>query len=188
MKSFALVLVTLFAGAAFAADTGQITMQAPKTQTLMEDKANITEAGFHYSSINDGSAYATVGVVHEFDNGFALGVRAFLPVEFNNQAQAYIGEAMGRFILYNEVDLAMNSLDQMYIEGTLAQGFFNGEGDGHPFVLMGADYGYMHHFTDKFAAGGNLGLDYSGQRITHGDYSNDRTLYSKLTLLGSYTF
>src|SRR5665213_2080635 len=172
MKAIFFTLLCFVTSAAFAADdVGQITMVAPKAASVSTEKTNITEAGFHYTSINDGSAFATVGLIHEFDNGFAIGARGFLPMQYTKQAQAFMGQAIARFILLNEID-------QMYVEGTIAQGFFNGTENGQPFATLGADYGYMHKFTDKIALGGSLGMDYSGQRITQDTVSDQRTLYS----------
>ena len=180
-SSIALLIVCLFSSFASAAETGQITMSAPRTESLSTEKSNLTEGGFNYTSLNEGSMFSTVAVIHEFDNGFALGARGFFPMQYTKQSQAYMGQAVARFILLNEID-------QMFIEGTLAQGFFNGTKDGVPFVTLGSDYGYMHKFTDKLAAGGSLGLDYSNQRITQDTVTGQRTLYSKISLYGTYYF
>lgn len=181
MKAILLPLLFLVSMSAFAIQEGQSTMSAPTAATVSTEKANLTEAGFHYSSINDGSAFATVGLIHEFANGFALGMRGFLPMQYTKQSQAYMGQLVSRFILLNEND-------QMYIEGTMAQGFFNGTYSGMPFVTIGADYGYSHKINNQIALGGSLGIDYSNQRITQDDMTNRRTLYSKFSLNGSYYF
>jgi hypothetical protein len=181
MKSFLITFLCFITTSVWAADVGQITMVAPKAAALVPEKSNITEAGMNYSSLNDGSLFATIALVHEWDNGFAAGVRGFLPMQYTKQEQAYMGQVLGRFIILNDID-------QMYIEGTLAQGFFNGSNDGMPFFTLGTDYGYMHKFTDKLAAGGSLGLDYSDRRITGDTLYNQRTLYSKLSIFGAFYF
>jgi len=181
MKALFISLLCLASVSAFALEEGQIVMTTPKVQNYNADKSNITEAGLTYSSINDGSAFATVGVIHEWDNGFGLGVRGYLPIGFQHQEQAYLGNVVARFIILNEID-------QMFIEGSMGQGFFNGKNEGQPFYTIGAGFGYMHKFTDKLAAGGILGIDYSDKRITDDLLYNDRTLYSKVSVFGSYYF
>lgn len=181
MKSFSLALIAFFASSAFAADVGQITMSQPQTESLTLENSNVTEAGLRFSSVNDGSVYATVGVIHEFENGFGLGVRGYMPVEFKNQSQAYMGEIVSRFML-------LNAEDQMYIDGSLTGAFFNGKGNGEGFALIGAEWGYKHQFTPQIAAGGNIGVDYSDRRVSDNTISNDSTLYSKASVFGAFYF
>jgi len=182
MKSLLLFIMSFTSFSAFAAtNDGALVMPAPQRTESVTDQVNFAEFGFQYSSINDGSADAAIGALHEWPNGFALGFRALLPMSFTNQAQAYMGEIVSRFMILNEGD-------QMYVEPTVGYGYFNSIQGGH-FTTIGAGFGYMHKFTRTLALSGLLGVDYSSSRVS-GDtvISGSNVLYNKVMVSGSYYF
>jgi hypothetical protein len=186
MKHLAIYLLasacTLTAANAFAQiEVGQVSTRASQFTTA-ETLNNITEAGFQISSINDGSVFASLAVTHEFENGFDLGVRGLLPMEYRKQAQAYMGEVFGRFMMVNDVN-------QMYIETNLTQGFFNTNYGTVAFGMVGASYGYTRHIGKQFALGALIGVDYSPSQLSHdGVFNHSSTLYNHIGVSGGYYF
>jgi hypothetical protein len=166
---------------AFAAQEGEITMKstAPAAPGL---SSNLTEAGFAYSSINNGSAFATVAILHEWDNGIALGARGLLPMQYTKQASAYMGQLLARFMVLNDTN-------QIFIEPTLTQGWFNDTFKTMAFGMFGADFGYQRQINSQFAVGGRIGMDYSRQRITQDTILSDTdVIYNKIAVTGAYYF
>lgn len=183
MKSVVLSLVSIVSLSAFAASNdGALVISTPQAGMIEKPMgmSDFTEFGFQYSSLNDGSPYATVGMIREWDNGFAFGARGMMPMTYSKQAQAYVGQVLARFIL-------LNTVDQMYIEPTLAFAHFNGD-DSANFLMYGASYGYLHKFTKTLAAGGSLGVDYANSRVTRDTVLSQGTLYNKFSVVGSYYF
>jgi hypothetical protein len=178
-----LFLLALGCGGAFAAPTteGQITMSQGAATAPASDGYNYGEVTMQYSSINNGSAFATVGGLHEFDNGFAVGARGYLPLQYV-QAQAYMLQAVGRFFL-------MNNENHLYVDGTLTYGFFNNRtSDTASFQMLGTEIGFSHNLDKQFSVGGEIGVDFSPYRIAQDTVSTARTFYNKIAVTGKYTF
>lgn len=182
MKLLAVSLLGLISSVAFAQiEVSQLSTNAHQVTQIMEHN-NVTEAGFQMSSINNGSAFASLSVAHEFDNGFDLGIRGLLPMEYSKQAQAYMGQIYGRFMLVNDIN-------QMYIEINGTQGFFNAPEGTDAFNMIGAGYSYTRHLTAQFAASALIGVDYSGTRLSHDEViSSSPTFYNHIGVSGSYFF
>ena len=169
--------------AAFAADLQGGEIKAPTQNSTSDwDRQNLTEAGFQYSSLNNGTPFGTAGLFHEFNNGFTAGLRGYVPLQYSKVAQAYLGELVARFMLVNETN-------QMYLEGTFTQGFFNDQLGTMPFLMGGANYGYMRRINSDFKLGASIGVDYANARITQDSFSTGSPIiYNKIALSGSYYF
>jgi hypothetical protein len=103
-------------------------------------------------------------------------------LQYSKIAQAYLGELVARFMLVNEVN-------QMYLEGTATQGFFNDQQGTMPFLMAGANYGYMRRINSDFKLGASIGVDYANARITQDSFSTSSPIiYNKIALSGSYYF
>lgn len=181
MKMFLAMVIGLAAGSAMAAEESSISTHPPQS-AMVSTTNNLTEIGMEYSSINNGTPYATVGLIHEFSNGFSLGVRGDLPLQFASQSNSYIGQILGRFMLMNEIN-------QMYLEPVLGEAFFNGVGPATNFAMFGLGYGYNRVLMKDLVVGAHVGVDYASARVV-GDnvYSGERTFYSRIGLSGSYYF
>ena len=181
MKNLVLALACVLSFSALAAtDVGVISTTTDSVVTP-SDRSNFMEAGMQYSSMNEGTPFATVALVHEWKNGFALGARGLLPMAFAKQAQSYMGQIMMRFILLNEGD-------QVFVEPTISQGYFNGVEEGRLFATVGMNVGYTHNIKKLWSVGGMLGVDYSPSRISRDEITNRSTLYNKVAVTGSYYF
>lgn len=182
MKLLLVTLLAAFATTAFAAEEGQITMANPEptTNSLWKGE-NLTEASVQYSSINNGSVFAAVGLMHEWDNGFALGVRGYVPMQYTKQDAAYMAQIAARFLL-------MNDVNQMYVEGTVTEGFFNDAVGTNSFQMIGADYGFTRKITKEISVGGVLGIDFSPTRIAQDTTASGSTFYNKIAVVGNYYF
>lgn len=179
MKSLLLILVCA-SSFAFAAQEGEITMRTPGEQSTLTAQ-NLTEGGVSYTSLNDGSAYATVALIHEWSSGFGLGVRGFLPMQYTKQDSAYMGQVLARFIILNDAN-------QIFVEPTVTQGFFNTPSQTLAFTNAGFDIGYQRQIRPDISVGGRLGADYSNSRITGGELATASTIYNKIAVTGAYYF
>lgn len=145
-------------------------------------KNDFTEAGFTTSSINGGSTFATVSLGHEFENGFTLGARGLMPMNFARESQIYLGQVFGRFPFLNAQNI-------LYIEPRITQGFFSAEGGGtNYFAMFGATYGYIRRFKGDFALGINIGADYAPSRPARNQFVSSSAILSQLGLTGGYYF
>lgn len=159
---------------------GQITM---KTESAKVDltKYNSSEAGIGYSSIDNGTAFIQMALVHEFQNGFALGGRANLPMQYSRNQQIYSGQLLARFMI-------MNNVNKMYIEPALTQALLNGDYGNHTFLALGASYGFMREIKRDMILGARVGIDGSGTRVANGTFRESQTFYNSIALMGSYGF
>lgn len=181
MRSLILVLIGGFASLAMAAEESRISVHPP-TSAMVSTTDNFTEIGAEYNSINDGTPFATLGLIHEFANGFSLGVRGDLPLRFKSQGEAYLGQVLGRFMLMNEIN-------QMYLEPTITEAFFNGIGGAVNFAMFGASYGYNRVIAKDLLVGAHIGMEYSSARVSQGQvFAGEGTLYSIIGLSSSYYF
>lgn len=102
-------------------------------------------------------------------------------MSFTKQAQAYMGQILARFILLNEGD-------QIFIEPTITQGYYNGEYQGGMFANLGGGIGYTHNYKKLWSFGAILGAEYSPWRISRDRMIEGSTLYNKVAFTGSYYF
>ena len=180
MKSAFLILLAIGSLGVFA-QMNAVTIPA-KDLALVSTKNNTMEAGMDVSSINSGTVSAAITYMHEYDMGFALGLRGEMPLEFNNQASVYQVQGVGRFIFVNDIN-------RMFGEATLTQAFFNDVGGTSPFFMVGANVGYTRMITRQISVGGRLGLDLATARLSHNDIDRSATtLYNKLAVEGAYFF
>ena len=95
-----------------------------------------------------------------------------------------MGELVARFMLINDTN-------QMYVEGTATQGFFNDQYQygTTAFVMAGANYGYMRRINSDIKIGASIGIDYSTARISQDQLvTGAGIIYNKIALSGSYYF
>ena len=180
MKS--LLLMTLASISAFTfAQSNAVSLNA-KDLALVSSKSNTMEAGMAVSSINNGTVFATISYMHEYQEGYALGVRGNLPLEFSKQSNTYAVQGVGRFMFVNDVN-------RMYLEANLTQGFFNDIRGTKPFWMIGGDYGYARMITRQLSVGGRIGLDFATARLSRNEINRGAsTLYNTIALEGSYFF
>lgn len=188
MKRLFSILLCTFATTAFAAETS--TTSTANTTSLKTDvidiveakATNLTDLSFQYSSLNDGTAFAGVGLMHEWMSGVALGVRGYLPLQYTRNLQMYMGEIALRLMIQND-------LTQMYFEPTLTQGFFNDNSGQSSFGMAGLGYGFSRQINKQFSVGALLGVEYSGARIRNDQVTyGTPTFYNKIALTGGYYF
>ncbi len=154
-----------------------------KTETpaySIAPKTMATEFGIMSSSINSGTRFANVGIMRQWQNGFELGVRGLMPVDFERETQTYMGQLFMRFDFVNAVNV-------MFLETSLFQGFFSDFGTT-AFAGFGATYGYRRELMNDFTAGVNIGVDWSTSRISRDNISDVSALYSRLGVVGGYNF
>jgi hypothetical protein len=208
MKALFMSVLLVLSAKALAADTGAITYKSTattSTNNLSNDvsardtaristsaadldldtdeiKYNSTEAGFQYSSINNGSAFAHIAIIHEFKNGFSIGARGLMPMNYTSDSQIYQGQAFGRFIILNEIT-------QMHIEPSITQVIVSDDAGTHPIPMFGAAYGISRIIKNNLAVGGQIGVDFAGDRIAHNEIrSGTSTIYNRLSVNGTYAF
>lgn len=182
MKHLLLATLTLISGLAHATQEGQITMSAPAAQTSSGMKMNLTEVGLTYSSISNGMSFASVGVIHEYENGFSLGARGLMPLQFTDNSQIYMGQVVGRFMILNEAN-------QIYVDTTLGLAYANQKDEGASFGVGGLAVGYLHQIQRDLKVGASLGADYSYRRIEDGTVvTTGGTLNNRLGINGTYAF
>jgi hypothetical protein len=180
MKS---VLLTLLAVGSInaLAQTNAVTLPA-KDLALVSTKNNTMEGGMEVSSLNNGTVSAAISYIHEYDMGFALGIRGEMPLEFNNQSNTYQIQGLGRFLFVNDVN-------RLFAEGNLTQAFFNDVAGTTPFFMIGGNVGYSRMITRQISVGGRLGLDLATARLSHNDIDrSSTTIYNKLAVEGAYFF
>lgn len=150
-----------------------------KDMALVSSKNKTLEMGLDISSINNGTPFATVAYVHEFQSGFAVGGRGYMPLEFSNQKTAYLMQVLGRFMLINDINRA-------FVEAKLTQGFFNEEPS--LFAMIGGDFGYTRMITRDISVGLRLGADLSTSRISNNRIELSRTIFNHIGIDASYYF
>ena len=185
MKSSLIFILGLMVTGSLSAQeqVGKISMNPSGSVSPYSSRSNLTEGGYQHSSLSEGSDFATVAFLHEFDNGFTLGIRGFLPMQAK-PSQIFMGQAVGRFVLLNEIN-------QLYIEGTAAEGYLARSAGGQTFQTFGLDVGLMRKITTDFALGASLGADYSNQFVSRElseVTANGGSLYSKVSLNGNLYF
>lgn len=190
MKSLVLSVLFALALPAFAFEDlststpsgGSVSFRARKEQPVDFSKNNFTEIGYQLSSINNGSSYTNLALAHDFDNGFTLGVRGSLPMEFTRESQTYLGQVFGRFPL-------MNAENILYIELTAGSGMFTGDQvSNRVFGMVGGTYGYVRRFPGDFSAGLNVGVNYATSRITKDVFVSRSTIVNHIAFTGGYYF
>ena len=195
MKAFFTAALVAFSVSSYAADTTLSTESL--TNDIQDDsvgttstqlgrvinttKYNTTEAGMTYSSMNNGTAFINIGVVHEFTNGFALGVRGGLPMQYSRDNQLYSGEILGRFMLLNETN-------RMYIEPTITQFLFNDNTGTNPFMAIGSNFAFVRQINKDMSVGGLLGANYASTRVVRGVWQDTEAINSQFGVTGSYAF
>jgi CubicO group peptidase (beta-lactamase class C family) len=152
------------------------------TVSVPLDRSSVTEAGAIVSSINDGALFGTVGFFHEYEDGFTLGGRAVLPMQYSHDAQVYAAQGVGRFMLSYDAN-------QMYLEATISEDIFTKQGETLLTTMVGANYGYMRVISQDVRIGAAIGLDYSRDRIEDNAFAfNSPTVYNKFAIMGSLYF
>ncbi len=183
MKTCIAFMFSVLALPAFAAvtDTGSSGMMVSQAQPV-RNAQNLTDFSLAYSSILKGSSYAGVGLMKEWDNGYALGVRGFMPLTFDKDTNVYMGQIALRMMLLNESN-------QIYVEPEYTQGFYNhvGQNTGY-FNMFGAVVGFNHPFNKNFTLGASLGVDYALQTVTEQRLTDTHTFYNKISVVGGYYF
>ncbi len=176
----AITLLSLTALAESTLNSGTVSLSASE-MALISPKSNTAEAGLETSSINNGTTFATIAMVHEFVGGYSLGVRGFVPMDFHGQSNAYMVQILARFMF-------MNDVNQLYAEPRLTQGFFNDTKDTIPFVMLGANMGYNRMLTKEISVGGHLGVDFASVRIAGNRTESGRLFYNNIGVGGNYYF
>lgn len=185
MEGFMRILIYVIAGfmafAALAEDVGTVSSRVSSSDVVSSTN-NFTELGMEYSSINNGTPYASIGLIHDFANGFSVGARGDMPLRFNSQSNSYLLQILGRFMM-------MNTVNQMYLEPTLTEAVFNGNNGAINFLMTGLNFGYNRVIAKDLIVGAHIGVDYASDRISQDQiFASERTLYSKLGVAGSYYF
>ncbi|MBX3020852.1 MAG: hypothetical protein KF799_04185 [Bdellovibrionales bacterium] len=184
MKALFLSLLFVLSLPALAEDeVGAVTYKLTGEKSIDFTKNNFTEVGFSMSSINNGSRFTNMVIAHDFANGFTLGARGLIPIDYGRGSETYMGQVFGRFPILNAENI-------IYIEAAITQGFFNADtlNGTDPFAMLGATYGYARRFKNDFSAGLALGVDWSTSRISRDIIVSSSSLVNHVTLTGGYYF
>lgn len=180
-------LIGFFSFNVFAMDASQVQSTTPQLVTTIipaeqiSPRNELVEAGFTVSSINSGSTFIAATINHEFSDWFTMGLRGLVPMAFDEKAQVYEVQGLMRVNLLNEDNV-------IYGEGQLTQGFFNGDYDTTPFVMMGVSAGYARKLPEGFSVGVSYGIDYSTTRVRDSRAYETNSLYNKLAFIGGFYF
>lgn len=161
--------------------TATSTTVAPEELTETQTYNNATEFGVMVSSINSGSQFTSLGLLHKFAGDWEIGVRGLLPMNLEREAQVYQGHAFLRYDFINQKNV-------LFLEGSIYQGLYSRLGN-ELFAGFGGTYGFRRNFTRELNAGINLGADYSSSRISRDTIASSvGAFYTRMTVSGGYNF
>ena len=140
------------------------------------------ESSVSFSTINESSRFMSVAIVADFLPWFSIGVEGDLPTDFEKQEQFYMARLLSRVYL-------LKNNNEVYIQPSVSQGFFNSVGDSGRFESLGLLFGYMRTLTNDWEFGGKLGTQLVNTKFENGNISARENVFnSRFSVVGAYRF
>lgn len=178
MKYIFVAIVFLLVAPSFA-EENLLKTEADATDT---SRNYAMEPTFSISSINGGTRFVGVAIIADVASWLSIGLEGDLPFEFEKQDQIYNARMLGRIYLLN------TDSNNIFIQGSLTQGFYNGRGDVTSFGSLGATIGFMQNINQNWDVGARLGAEYANARFEDGFATDQQTFYNRLSVVGAYHF